>query len=88
VTNSSAGPAQFVAWISQLNTTYTPLFNINGTSGSTLQPNGTIFGNGSNPLINGTVFIAVTDNNTFVTPFNLTEINPHIVAGPAIYQSG
>ncbi|KAJ6526460.1 Rds1 protein [Mycena capillaripes] len=88
VTNTSAGPAQFVAWISQLNTTYTPLFNINGTSGSTLQPNGTIFGNGSNPLINGTVFIAVTDNNTFVTPFNLTEINQHIVAGPAIYQSG
>jgi hypothetical protein len=33
-------------------------------------------------------FIAVTDNNTFVTPFNLTEINPHIVAGPAIYMAG
>ncbi|KAJ7290166.1 Rds1 protein [Mycena rebaudengoi] len=88
VTNSSAGAPQFVAWISQLNTTYTPLFNINGTSGSTLQPNGTIFGDGSAPVVNGTVFIAVTDNNTFVTPFNLTELNPHIVAGPAMYQSG
>ncbi|KAJ7184563.1 Rds1 protein [Mycena filopes] len=87
-TNSSAGPAQFVAWISQLNTTYTPLFNINGTSGSTLQPGGTIFGNGSAALVNGTVFIAVTDNNTFVTPFNLSELNAHIVAGPAMYQSG
>jgi hypothetical protein len=102
---------QFVAWISQLNTTYTPLFNINGTSGSTLQPNGTIFGPGSNALVNGTVyvcfiprslptrialtvyffnarFIAVTDNNTFVTPFNLSEINQHIVAGPAMYMAG
>ncbi|KAJ7575501.1 Rds1 protein [Mycena floridula] len=88
MTNTSAGPAQFVAWISQLNTTYTPLFNINGTSGSTLQPNGTIFGNGSAPLVNGTVFIAVTDSDTFVTPFNLTELNAHIVAGPAMYQSG
>ncbi|KAJ7891373.1 Rds1 protein [Mycena olivaceomarginata] len=87
-TNTSAGPAQFVAWISQLNTTYTPLFNINGTSGSTLQPNGTIFGPGSNALVNGTVFIAVTDNNTFVTPFNLSEINQHIVAGPAMYMAG
>ncbi|KAJ7107240.1 Rds1 protein [Mycena crocata] len=87
-TNTSAGAAQFVAWISQLNTTYTPLFNINGTSGSTLQPNGTIFGDGSAPVVNGTVFIAVTDNDTFVTPFNLTMLNAHIVAGPAMYQSG
>ncbi|KAF7359082.1 Stress response protein [Mycena sanguinolenta] len=78
----------FVAWISQLNTTYTPLFNLNGTSGSTLQPNGTIYGDGSNALVNGTVFIAVTDNNTFVTPFSLSEINQHIVAGPAIYMAG
>ncbi|KAJ7066203.1 Rds1 protein [Mycena amicta] len=87
-TNSSAGPAQFVAWISQLNTTYTPLFNINGTSGSTLQPGAQIYGNGSAPLINGTIFIAITDNNTFVTPFNMSQLNSHIVAGPAMYQSG
>ncbi|KAJ7646603.1 Rds1 protein [Roridomyces roridus] len=89
-TNTSAGPAQFVAWISQLNTTYTPLFNISadGTSGSTLQPGDLIFGNGSAPLINGTLFIAITDNNTFVTPFNMSLLNTHIVAGPAMYQSG
>lgn len=113
MTNTSAGPAQFVAWISQVNTTYTPLFNINGTCGSTLQPgdlvfNQTVLGNGSTPIVNGTVyvelscvprtllinfmvqcrFIAVTDANITVTPFNLTMLNPHIVAGPAIYQSG
>ncbi|KAJ7237702.1 hypothetical protein B0H12DRAFT_1204339 [Mycena haematopus] len=83
ITNTSAGPAQFVAWISQLNTTYTPLFNINGTSGSTLHPNGTIFAFAfSYPRS------AVTDNNTFVTPFNLSEINQHIVGGPAIYLAG
>ncbi|KAF7332764.1 Stress response protein [Mycena kentingensis (nom. inval.)] len=87
-TNSSAGPAQFVAWISQLNTTYTPLFNLNGTTGSTLQPAALIYGNDSTPLINGTVFVAVTDSDLFVTPFNLSQLNAHIVAGPAMYQSG
>ncbi|KAJ7084868.1 Rds1 protein [Mycena belliarum] len=98
MTNTTAGAPQFVAWISQLNTTYTPLFNVNGTSGSTLQPDDEVFPPGSRrgdavfnattSLVNGTVFIAVTDNNTFVTPFNLSMLNAHVVAGPAMYQSG
>ncbi|KAG7086241.1 hypothetical protein E1B28_002212 [Marasmius oreades] len=87
-TNTTAGAPQFVAWISQLNTTYTPLTNISGNSGTTIQPGGRIFGDGTAPLINGTVFVVVTDEDVFVTPHNLSMLNPHVVAGPAIYQSG
>ncbi|KAH8798605.1 hypothetical protein F5884DRAFT_825415 [Xylogone sp. PMI_703] len=38
VTNTTAVPPSFVAWVSQLNVTYTPLSNINGTTGTTIQP--------------------------------------------------
>ena len=40
------------------------------------------------PAVNGTVFIAVTDSNPYLTPFNVYLINPHVVAGPAVYQAG
>jgi len=39
-------------------------------------------------VLNGTAFAVVTDDNPFLTPFNLTMINQHIVAGPAIVQLG
>lgn len=86
VTNTIAGPPQFVAWVSQLNVTYTPLLKVNGTTGVTFQPNGTTLGGA--PVVNGTVFVALTDLDLFVTPFNITMINPHVVAGPAMYQAG
>lgn len=37
------------------------------------------------PAINGTMFIALTDTDLFVSPYNLSLINDHIVAGPALY---
>ncbi|KAH9935647.1 Rds1 protein [Fomitopsis serialis] len=83
VTNTTAGDPKFIAWISQLNVTYTPLTNISGNSGHTTQPNLTIYSqskytDGSTaPLINGTVFVLVTDDDTI-----------HVVAGPAAYFSG
>ncbi|KAH9859106.1 Rds1 protein [Lenzites betulinus] len=80
--------AQYVAWISQLNTTYTDLTDLGNNTGSTIQPGGEIYGNGTFSLINGTMFIMITDDNPYVTPFNLSMLNDHIVAGPAIYQSG
>ncbi|KAE9394335.1 hypothetical protein BT96DRAFT_827861 [Gymnopus androsaceus JB14] len=88
VTNTTAGEPQFVAWISQLNTTYTPLSNISGNTGTTIQPNGTIFGGDTAPVINGTMFVVITDSDPFLTPFNISLLNEHIVAGPALYQSG
>jgi len=87
-TTTTAGAPKYVAWISQLNTTYTPLENISGNSGTTVQPGGQIYGNGTTPTVNGTVFVVVTDSNPYVTPFNLTLLNAHVVAGPAIYESG
>jgi hypothetical protein len=87
-TNTTAGAPKFVAWISQLNVTYTPLVNISGSTGRTIQPGGGIFGNNSTPTVNGTIFVAVTDTDLYVTPFNTSFLNQHIVAGPAMYQSG
>ncbi|KAM5342170.1 hypothetical protein ACJ41O_015201 [Fusarium nematophilum] len=37
--------------------------------------------------INGTMFLALTDEELYVTPYNLTQINPR-VAALAVYQAG
>lgn len=80
----------FAAWISQLNTTYTPLDNVdaNARTATTLQPGGGVYGNGTAPLLNGTVYLLITDADVYVTPYNLSEIESHIVAGPALYNVG
>lgn len=36
----------------------------------------------------GTMFIALTDTDQVYSPFNLSAVNPHVVAGPFLYQSG
>ncbi|KAJ4495920.1 Rds1 protein [Lentinula edodes] len=86
-TNTTAGEAKFVAWISQLNVTYTDLNVTSANVGTTIQPGGDLYGNGTAPIINGTMFIAITDSDPLLTPFNISMINRHIVAGPALYQS-
>ncbi|OOQ89414.1 Protein rds1 [Penicillium brasilianum] len=95
VTTTQAKTAKYVAWVSQLNVTYTPLRVINSTGngngtgtgrGYTIQPSLETYQ--GDPAINGTLFIAITDSNPALTPFNLSLINPHVVAGPAIYQAG
>lgn len=61
----------------------------------TYQPAGYVFPNAAylnstiagastndNGIVNGTIFVALP-----VTPFNLSLINPHVVAGPSIYQA-
>ncbi|KAI9745768.1 MAG: hypothetical protein M4579_007637, partial [Chaenotheca gracillima] len=85
-TTTSAGAPQFVAWVTQLNVTYSALTNISGNTGMALQPNVSTFA--GDPAINGTMFVALTDANITLTPFNLSMINPHVVAGPALYQAG
>jgi Ferritin-like domain len=86
ITSSQAGSPKYVAWVTQLNVTYSPLQISNSTFGSTIQPNFTTYM--GDPAINGTMFIAITDNDPQLTPFNITFINPHVVAGPALYQAG
>lgn len=96
-TQTEAGRAKYVIWVSQLNVTYTSLSIDNSTNG-TAQTNST-GGRGwttqpdletyqGDPAINGTIFIAVTDSDPALSPFNLSLINPHVVAGPALYQAG
>ncbi|KAJ5945759.1 Protein rds1 [Penicillium verhagenii] len=89
VTTSSAEAAKYVMWVSQLNITYTPLRGANGTNatrGYTIQPDLQTYQ--GDPAINGTMFIAITDSKPVLSSFNISLINPHIVAGPAIYQAG
>ncbi|TFY75381.1 hypothetical protein EWM64_g8632 [Hericium alpestre] len=107
-TTSNASTPQFVAWISEVNITYTSLNNVTGTNGTAIQPEALVFSNLSAPLtnlsapvgnlslplnlsaplFNETVFIALTDAAIYVTPYNLSQLEPHIFAGPAIYQAG
>ncbi|KAF2191384.1 hypothetical protein K469DRAFT_656226 [Zopfia rhizophila CBS 207.26] len=85
VTSTTAGAPQFVAWVSQLNLTYTPLTVTGEKSGYTYQPASVVFE--GDPALNNTAFVALTDTDLFLTPFNLTMINPH-VAALGMYTAG
>jgi hypothetical protein len=84
-TATTAGKPKCVGWSSQLNLTYSN-FTITGPNrGWTEQPSGYVFGNDG--IINGTMAVMLTDLDLFVTPFNTTELNPHIVA-LGMYMAG
>ncbi|KAF2271833.1 uncharacterized protein EI97DRAFT_387179 [Westerdykella ornata] len=85
ITNSTAGAPRFAAWVSQLNLTYTPLQVTGNNTGFTYQPADVVWE--GDPAVNSTMFVALTDANPFLTPFNLTLINPHVVA-LGLYQAG
>jgi len=85
VTSTTAGQPQFVAWVSQLNLTYTPLTITGENAGFTYQPAAEVYQ--GDPASNDTMFVALTDSDLFLTPFNLTMINPHVVA-LGLYQAG
>lgn len=85
MTSTSAGSPQYAMWVSQLNVTYSPLLNVSGNAAYTIQPNVSTFE--GDPAINGTMFLALTDEDLYVTPFNLSLVNPHVYA-LALYQAG
>lgn len=85
VTNTTAGTPAYCLWVSQLNATYTPLLNVSGNTAYTFQPNTSTYE--GDPAVNGTMFIALTDEELYVTPFNLSMVNPHVYA-LALYQAG
>jgi len=92
-TATLAGAPQYAVWVSQLNSTYTPLTNISETADGytalTVQPGGPVFPQiSADGVVNGTIFVAITDSNPFLTAHNFSFINAHVVAGPAIYQAG
>jgi len=85
ITATSAGAPVFVAWVNQLNLTYTPLEITGNNTGYTYQPAGEVYQ--GDPMANDTMFIALTDSDPYLTPFNLSMINPHVVA-LGLYQAG
>ncbi|CAI4213073.1 unnamed protein product [Parascedosporium putredinis] len=87
VTSTEVKQPRFAAWVSQLNVTYTELRNVSAEnrSGYTLQPGAYTWQ--GNRAVNGTMFLALTDQDLYVTPYNLTQLNPH-VAALAVYQAG
>ncbi|KAG0148307.1 hypothetical protein CROQUDRAFT_655002 [Cronartium quercuum f. sp. fusiforme G11] len=88
IIHSKSGVPKFAAWTSQYNVTYSKLYDVTKSSAKTIQPFAELFpGQVNYPVINGTVFIVLTDFDLNVTPSNITLLNPHIVAGPAMYQA-
>jgi hypothetical protein len=79
---------KYAAFISQLNLTYSPLYDVTSTSAKTKIPSGYVLPVGNKEIINGTMFISLTNKNPHLTPANLTLINSYTVAGPAIFQAG
>lgn len=82
---AGCGTPKFVAWVNQLNLTYTPLEVTGANKGYTYQPATEVYE--GDPMVNQTMFIAITDTDMFLTPFNLSMINPHVVA-LGLYQAG
>ncbi|KAI3546321.1 hypothetical protein CSPX01_04400 [Colletotrichum filicis] len=87
ITATNVVEPKFAAWVSQLNVTFSPLQNVSLESRTayTIQPNVSTWEH--DPAINSTMFVALTDTDTYVTAHNLTMINPH-VAALAVYQAG
>ncbi len=81
-----ADAPRYAIFVSQLNATYVPLVNISGNTGSCVQPNMSTFA--GDPAVNGTMFLAITSQNVYVTPYNLSNVNSYVYAGPALYQAG
>lgn len=81
------------AFVSQYNVTYSDLYDVSQKHGKwygkAKVPSGEIFPqNGTQSVINGTNFVALTHTTTFYTPLNLTLLTKDTIAGPAILQSG
>ena len=85
ITATTAGAPKYVAWSAQLNLTYSPLTVTGKNKGHTFQPEATVYGNDG--IINGTIAILLTDTDLYVTPFNASMLNPHVVA-LGMYQAG
>jgi len=72
---------KFVAWINQLNVTYTPLTLTSNYTGYATQPGGVVFDSTpTNGVINGTSFIGLSVKDLYVTPYNLSLLNDYLVA--------
>ncbi|EXJ86561.1 hypothetical protein A1O3_03514 [Capronia epimyces CBS 606.96] len=83
-----ADQPRYAMFVSQLNATYVPLVNVSlaANTASAVQPNMSTFA--GDPAANGTIFISIVSHNPYVTPFNLSLVNPYVWSGPVLYQAG
>ncbi|GAA5941464.1 ferritin-like domain-containing protein [Sporobolomyces koalae] len=79
-TSTVAGKPTHLAIINQLNVTYAPLMNVSNNSASAIIPEAYVLAN--EPQLVNTVFMSLVDNNVSLTPYNISMINNHTVAGP------
>lgn len=83
MTETVAGEPKFAAFIGQLNVSYAPLINVTNNSASAIVPESFVFYD--QPQVVNTVFVSIVDTNLTLTPYNLSMINNHTVAGPTWY---
>jgi len=84
VTNTTT--PTYCAFIAQLNATTTPFTSTGNNTGHCEIPGGYVFGD--DPIVNGTMFVALLAENIYVTPYNLSLMDDIIVAGPAVLIAG
>ncbi|GAA6009446.1 hypothetical protein JCM11491_003559 [Sporobolomyces phaffii] len=79
----TTNPPKFAAFIGQLNVSYAPLFNVTNNTASAYVPESFVFYD--QPQVVNTMFVSLVDQNITLTPYNLSMINNHTVAGPTWY---
>lgn len=79
ITSTNVAEPKFAAWVSQLNV------SMADRTAYTVQPNVSTWEHDA--AINSTMFVALTDLDLYVTPANISMLNPH-VAALAVYQAG
>jgi hypothetical protein len=79
---------KYAAFFSQLNVTYSPLYDVTNSSAKAKIPGGKVLQTGGKEIINGTMFVSLTSHNPILTTANNSLINSYTVAGPAILQAG
>lgn len=88
--NSGKKPTHAI-WVSNLNATLAELTLTSEYSGYAVLPGAPVYNTSltdTGPAISGTNFVALIDAPDYYTPYNLSLVIPHMVAGPAIFQSG
>ncbi|POY72718.1 hypothetical protein BMF94_4550 [Rhodotorula taiwanensis] len=85
-TESMAGEPKYLAFFDQLNVTFAPLMGVDLEKrvAHAFVPNATVYP--TQPQVVNTAFVALVDDNSFVTVYNSSNLNNHTVA-VGIYQA-
>lgn len=79
---------KYAMFVSQLNPTYlyVPLVNSTNKGPSAVRPS--VINFAGDPAVNGNMFIVITSDNSYLTPYNLSMIDPCVCSGPMLYPAG